>query len=129
MLLRSTKEDQMDTPGLGIAPASLDLVRSDDGHGNARLVTTGEVDISNLERLRETVAAILAEPGTTSLVIDVQPLDFIDSTGIQVLLSAMRTAERRGITFSVANAHGKVLRIMTVLNLYDLLSAGGPRAI
>ncbi|GII23071.1 STAS domain-containing protein [Planosporangium mesophilum] len=117
----------MDTPRVGIAPASLDLVRSDDGHGNARLVTTGEVDISNLERLHETIAAVLAEPGTTSLVIDVQPLDFIDSTGIQVLLSAMRTAQHRGITFSVANAHGKVLRIMTVLNLYDLLSADGPR--
>jgi anti-anti-sigma factor len=112
----------MDTTGVGIEPARLELDRSDDGYGQARLVATGEVDISNLDRLREEISDVLAEPGLTGLVLDLGLLDFIDSSGVQVLLSGKRTADGRGVAFSVANAHGKVLRVLTILNLHHILA-------
>jgi anti-sigma B factor antagonist len=123
----ANKEGRMDTAGVGIESARLELDRSDDGNDGVRLAAAGEVDISNLDRLRETISGILAEPGVTSLVLDLGPLDFIDSAGVQVLLSAKRTAESRRVTFSVVNAHGKVLRVLTILNLHDFLGpATGP---
>jgi anti-sigma B factor antagonist len=99
----------------------LELDRADDGHGQVCLSAAGEVDISNLERLREVITGILAEPGLTGLVLDLAPLDFIDSSGVQVLLAAKRAADGRGIAFSLAGAHGKVLRVLTILNLHEFL--------
>lgn len=103
-------------------PARLELDRADESTGRVRLTAAGEVDISNLERLRAAITAILAEPGLRSLVVDVAPLEFIDSAGVQVLLSGKRTADDHGIAFRVDNAHGKVLRVLTILNLDRLLA-------
>jgi anti-sigma B factor antagonist len=116
----------MDTAGVGVEPARLELHRSAEGDGRVRLAAAGEVDISNLDGLRQTITGILAEPGLTSLVLDLQPLDFIDSAGVQVLLRAKRIADGRRVAFSVANAHGKVLRVLTILNLHDFLSSTDP---
>jgi anti-sigma B factor antagonist len=116
----------MDTAGVGVEPALLELERSDDDRGQVRLTVTGEVDISNLGRLDEVVTGILAEPGLTGLVLDLEPLDFIDSSGVQVLLAARRMADDRDVALSVTNAHGKVLRVLTILNLRDFLSTTEP---
>jgi anti-sigma B factor antagonist len=117
----------MDTAGVGLEPAHLALDRSEEGPGRVRLTATGEIDISNLERLRSTITGVLAEPGLVGLTLDLAPLEFIDSAGVQVLLSAKRAADDGGIAFSVANAHGKVLRVLTILNLHDFLGPAGHR--
>ncbi|MGC9665857.1 STAS domain-containing protein [Planosporangium sp. 12N6] len=116
----------MDTTGVGIGPARLELRRSIDETGQVRLTMIGEVDISNLEQLHTAIHDVVAEPEVTSLVLDLQPLDFIDSAGVQVLLRAKRSAERRRVSFGVVNAHGKVLRVLTILNLHGYLVAPGP---
>jgi anti-anti-sigma factor len=113
----------MDTAGGEIDPAPLRLDRSADGDGRVCLAVAGELDISNLDRLREAVDAILARPHLTALVLDFSPLDFIDSSGVQVLTGAKRTADSRGVGFWVINAHGKVLRVLSILGLDQVLFA------
>jgi anti-sigma B factor antagonist len=112
----------MDTAGHEIGPAPLQLDRSSDGYGRVCLAVAGELDISNLDRLRQAVEGVLAEPGIAALVLDLRPLDFIDSSGVQVLTRGRRTAVSRGIDFGVINAHGKVLRVLSVLGVHDVLS-------
>ncbi|GII25812.1 STAS domain-containing protein [Planosporangium mesophilum] len=112
----------MDTSGHEIGPAPLQIDRSSDGHGRVCLAVAGELDISNLDRLRHAVDGVLAEPGVTALVLDLRPLQFIDSSGVQVLMRGRRTAAGRGIDFGILNAHGKVLRVLSVLGVHDVLS-------
>ncbi|GAA1799625.1 STAS domain-containing protein [Planosporangium flavigriseum] len=76
----------------------------------------------NLEQLRAAITGILAESGVTDLVVDLESLDFIDSTGVQVLLGAKQTAADRGVGFSANNAQGTVLRILMLLNLHEFLA-------
>ncbi|NJC72618.1 STAS domain-containing protein [Planosporangium thailandense] len=112
----------MSAAEIDFEPARLELDRVVDGEGRGRLIATGEVDISTLERLRAAIAAILTEPGLTDLVVDLEPLEFIDSAGVQALLNGKRMADDRGIAFRVANARGKVLRVLTILNLDRVLA-------
>jgi anti-anti-sigma factor len=55
----------------------------------------GELDVGNAERLEE---ALLEAEGTDAarIVVDVDDLRFIDSTGLRVILQATRRDERTG---------------------------------
>jgi anti-anti-sigma factor len=112
----------MDTAGNEIGPAPLQLDRSNDGQGRVCLVATGEVDISNLDRLRDAVTAILAEPHVIGLMLDFAALDFIDSSGVEVLMTAKHLADHRGVDFSLINAHGKVQRVLAILGVDKVLA-------
>jgi anti-sigma B factor antagonist len=112
----------MGAAGNEIGPAPLELDRSTDGFGRVCLTVAGEIDISNLDRLRDAVSAILAEPDIAWLALDFTPLEFIDSSGVAVLVQAKQAAERRGIEFCVLNAHGKVQRVLAIIGVDKVLS-------
>jgi anti-anti-sigma factor len=55
----------------------------------------GELDLSGVDRAREAIEQ--AESGSTGLVVlDLSELDFIDSTGLEVVLRAARRAHDEG---------------------------------
>jgi anti-sigma B factor antagonist len=76
----------------------------------------GELDIYTASRLKEAVLAVLSD-GATSLAIDLSAVQFLDSTGLQVLMSAKkRTAERGGDVYLVG-VGGQIRRVFTLLSL------------
>jgi anti-sigma B factor antagonist len=76
----------------------------------------GEVDIYTAPRLKEAVVGAL-EGGSASLVFDLSGVEFLDSTGLQVLMSAKkRTAERGGDVYLVG-VGGQVRRVFSLLSL------------
>jgi anti-sigma B factor antagonist len=76
----------------------------------------GELDIYTAPRLKETVLAAL-NGGARSLAIDLSAVEFLDSTGLQVLMSAKkRTAERGGDVYLVG-VGGQIRRVFTLLSL------------
>jgi anti-sigma B factor antagonist len=52
------------------------------------VVVRGELDISAAPKFRESIAAI--QPDVTNLVMDLSGLEFIDSSGLQVLLEEQK---------------------------------------
>jgi anti-sigma B factor antagonist len=108
--------------GMGPAPLSLDRAGTDLGH--ELLTVAGELDLSNVQGLKDAFTEILTEPGITGLEVDLRLLEFVDSLGIQALLDARRHAISRRIPFSVVNARGTVLRVLTVAGVHDLLVDG-----
>src|SRR5687767_443536 len=76
----------------------------------------GEVDIYTAPRLKEAVVSAL-EGNATSLAFDLSDVEFLDSTGLQVLMSAKkRTAERGGDVYLLGVA-GQVRRVFSLLSL------------
>jgi anti-sigma B factor antagonist len=112
----------MDTADNQVGPGTLGLDRSTDGHGQICLVVTGQIDISNVDRLREALTGILAEPDLTELVLDFGALEFIDSSGVGALVRAKQEADSRGANVTVTNAHGPVERVLTVLGVDEFLT-------
>jgi anti-sigma B factor antagonist len=53
----------------------------------------GELDVSTVPRLRERLADLIAD-GHHHLVVDLQGVDFLDSTGLGVLVGGLKRATR-----------------------------------
>lgn len=77
----------------------------------------GELDVSNADDLRERLLAIIGEDRTSSLILDLSRLSFMDSTGISVLVAAERRAHELGGTISLADPQKIVARVLHFTNL------------
>jgi anti-sigma B factor antagonist len=85
----------------------------------AVLRVVGEVDIATSDRLRGRLRDLL-EPARTSpvrhLVVDAARLEFLDLTGLRVLLGAEAELRRRGGTLVVRSPGRRVLRVLRLLD-------------
>jgi anti-anti-sigma factor len=71
----------------------------------------GELDLSGVDRAREAVEQAEATDATL-LVLDLSQLDFIDSTGLEVLLRAARRAHDNGRRLIVARPSRYIRRLL-----------------
>jgi anti-anti-sigma factor len=77
------------------------------------VVPVGELDLATSAELEaELRAARTAASG--ELRLDLRELDFIDSSGIHVILAADRDAEREGCAFAVIPGRPAVQRVLEV---------------
>lgn len=77
---------------------------------------TGEVDISNVDALRDIIDLALEQP-TSKLTLDFANVSYIDSTGIGVLVGAAHHAAERQKAFEVINAQPNVMRVAQLLGV------------
>jgi anti-sigma B factor antagonist len=93
-----------------------------DGLGDAPGVAVrGEVDISVAEALEQALeVAILESAG--AFVVDLSDLDFIESTGLQVLLRARGLLGREDRALAVVCPHGPVRRVFELSGLSELFA-------
>jgi len=101
-------------------------VREGREDGAQALELSGELDTASAPALRERLAEV-ATKGGGPLVIDLSTLEFIDSTGLSVLLNAKRRLTRRGRGFATVCPPGHVHRILEVTQLLDTLGCHATR--
>lgn len=80
------------------------------------LTLSGEVDIYSSPALRNALAAASAE-GCSMIVVDLNGVSFIDSSGLGVLVGALRRAREAGGDLKVVSAQEFVGRIMRITGL------------
>ena len=87
------------------------------GEGSSRtLKLEGECDIGTAPELREALRSLIP-PEVTDLRIDVHDLDFIDSTGLGVIVGALRRIREGGGELTLVGARGAVQRVLEVTRL------------
>ena len=86
-----------------------------------RLVVRGEVDMTSGDRLeRELRASEEREPA--ALVLDLTQVEFLDSTGLQLVLDADIRAREAGRRFVVAAGDGEAARVFALTQVADRLT-------
>lgn len=92
-----------------------DQLHIDVAHDGSRVVLTlaGELDMASAERLQQAIddAGLGAE---TSVVLDLQQLQFIDSTGLRVMLRALERCRARGQDFAITPGSPQVQRLLSI---------------
>jgi anti-sigma B factor antagonist len=73
----------------------------------------GDLDIAS--EADATASLEAAFDGAGVLVADLRELDFLDSTGVHVLLSADLRAREHGVRFGVARGDGTIRRTRVVI--------------
>jgi anti-sigma B factor antagonist len=84
--------------------------------GHALVVIAGEIDLYTAPQLQSEFTRLLQE-GPGRVVIDMSAVDFCDSTGMNVLLSALKRLKERGGTLEVAAPRPAVQKILQVTGL------------
>src|SRR4029077_17086321 len=88
---------------------------SDDDDG-VSVVVRGEVDMATAPQLRDTLLA-LVDAGASRIVLDCRGLDFLDSSGIGVLIAVRkRLGDDGSLTLEAPPAHVRKVLELTGVN-------------
>lgn len=80
------------------------------------LALDGEVDVYTAPRLKEQLVTVF-EDGCSNVVIDLEQVGFIDSSGLGVLVSALRRARERDGSVRVVCTRENILKIFRITGL------------
>jgi anti-sigma B factor antagonist len=97
-----------DLVGFGVV-----VIQTDVG---ATVRVTGDLDIASAPRLREELLGLINR-GIRAVTVDLARLDFIDSTGLSVLVSAMRRLREQGGDLVLQSLYPPALRVFEVTGL------------
>ena len=91
------------------------------------LTVTGEIDMATAPRFRQRLLAVISA-GAQNVVIDLSGVDFIDSTGLGVLMGAAKRVRSAGGDIRLVMAGSRLAelieltRLDRVLDVFDSVS-------
>jgi anti-sigma B factor antagonist len=94
-------------------------------HRSGGLVTvavSGEVDLAAGTVVGDAIDDALASDGVTLVQVDLSEVDFLDSSGIALLIRGRRAAGERGVAYRVTGANGIALQVLELTGVWEHLS-------
>ncbi len=92
-------------------------VQINTGHGIISVRLLGELDHHNAEKIRNLIEDKINEKGIYHLIIDLSQLDFMDSSGIGLLMGRYKLVAPLGGSVSVIVGKGNIERIVKMSGL------------
>ena len=89
--------------------------------GTVTVHISGELDHCSAQSIRRELDALIAEPGVKTLVLDLQDMPFMDSSGIGVILGRYRTLRERGGGVAVKNMNPQVEKVFTLSGMRQVI--------
>lgn len=77
---------------------------------------SGEIDVYTAPRLREALVAAI-DDGHIRLVLNVEAVQFLDSTGLGVLVGALKRVRGDGGSLDIVCMHSRLLKIFEITGL------------
>jgi anti-sigma B factor antagonist len=87
----------------------------------------GEIHVSTAQEFSERLTAAIAT-GKTAVVLDLTEVEFIDSTGLSVLLNGLRRVTRQRGRLALVCSNPTVLRLFEITRLDSTFDIFGDRA-
>lgn len=82
---------------------------------------SGELDLASSPALEEELERV-AESGAEVVVVDLRELEFMDSTGLSVLVRAHQRAEDQGRRLGLVNGSQQVQRLLALTGVDERLT-------
>jgi anti-sigma B factor antagonist len=97
-------------------------LRIDERHEAERvtLALSGELDVASAETLEQALESVELQ-SAPMIVLDLQRLDFIDSTGLRSVLVALERCRARHQEFAITPGSQQVQRLLSVTGLSEHL--------
>jgi len=87
----------------------------------AVIVVSGELDLASAPALEEELTRAVTN-GADPVIVDLRELEFIDSTGLGLLIKANRKAEAAGRRFAIVRGQSQVQRLLGVTGIEQRLT-------
>lgn len=91
------------------------------GDGPAVLAVSGEVDVHSAPDLGDRIAEVLGD-GQHRLVVDLNGVEFMDSTGLGVLVAGYNRAQELGGTLELVCEVERVTKLLRITGLDDVFT-------
>jgi anti-sigma B factor antagonist len=91
-----------------------------EGDGQVVVVLRGELDVAEAAKVAASLAVVAASGHT--VILDLQGLEFIDSSGLAALVRGRRHARRAGHDLLLAAPQQQVLRMLALTRLIDVFA-------
>jgi anti-sigma B factor antagonist len=85
------------------------------------LYLQGELDLSTAAQLR-TVSEPLAKAEKQTLILNLRELDYIDSTGMGVIISILKTRDQLNAVFAIEEIPPKIQRLFDLTGITKFLN-------
>ncbi len=85
-------------------------------NGWSVLAVRGEVDVATAPRLRERLIALVGS-GEVKIVVDLESVDFLDSTGLGVLVGALKRVRTQDGDLSLVCTQARILKVFEITGL------------
>lgn len=102
------------------APATLELSVSDEG-GETVVAATGELDVTTAPELRERLTALIGA-GSTTILLDLAGVTFVDSTALSVLVAALKRLRQADGDLQLSSPLPSVRRVFEITGLTRLFT-------
>jgi anti-sigma B factor antagonist len=86
------------------------------------VAVSGEIDLYTAPRLHSELATAVMGEGPAHVIVDMAGVEFCDSTGMNVLLAALRRARERGGELMLAGPRPAVRKILQVTGLESVFT-------
>lgn len=96
----------------------LDVV---EGDGASVLVAHGQIDVHTAPRLRERLIEMVSQ-GARRIVVDLNDVDFLDSTGLGVLVGVLKRVRSHDGELILACARPRILKVFEITGLTKVFS-------
>ena len=107
---------------MGAGESDLLRIEVDDADGTVRVVRLGgQLDIGTADSLRACLTGLMRE-SPTDVVIDLDRLEFIDSTGLRIVIDAWRQAGTAGHTVTLRRPRPSVATVLTITGLDKMMT-------
>lgn len=93
--------------------------------GTLDLVLCGEIDYTNASEVAETVRGAVRGALPSTVRVNLADVTFLDSSGIAVLVTAMKAAREAGAEYRVRDPQPRVLDQLRMTGLIDLFPVDG----
>ena len=108
--------------GLGLRTAVANLDFETTLNGTVAIVApTGELDLSGATVLEAELLRLAREPGLDTVVLDLRGLEFLDSSGLRLVVVADMRAREAGRRFALVRGAETVHRVFDITRMTDRL--------
>ena len=90
-----------------------------DVHGKTVVAVSGELDVYTAPKLRDTIAELLAA-GVYDVIIDMLDVEFLDSSGLGVLVGALKKVRAHDGSLQLICNQSRVLKIFRITGLAEV---------
>lgn len=87
----------------------------------AVIALTGELDVAGADVLEHELRRVADEHGAKTLVLDLRELEFMDSTGLRLMVLADERARADGRDFALVRGRQDVHRVFEITRMVDRL--------
>ena len=95
-------------------------VETRSGERHAQVILRGELDLSTVEKVEDELRRV--EAGEEKIVVlDLSGLSFLDSTGLRLMVTADRRAQKDGRRLVIVRGPETVHRVFTITHLDEKL--------